>query len=124
MNILFGEEQAKAIADKYPVLELDLIQIGEKGPVVTAYCAVENIPLEEVVNLVDTQAQHQTLIKSYRSQQWNKCLQLIEQLTGCWGGELDSFYATLKSRIDQYVQQDPGPDWTGVVVKIIRPTNS
>ena len=119
MNIIFGKEQADAVKDKYPVLELDLIQIGETGPVVTAYCAVENIPLEEVVNIVDTQAQHDTLIESYRNQQWDKALQLIDQLTGCWGGELDSFYSTLKSRIDEYMIQNPGPDWTGIVVKHI-----
>lgn len=117
MNIIFGKEQADAVKDKYPVLELDLIQIGESGPVVTAYCAVENIPLEEIVNIVDTRAQHDTLIESYRNQQWDKALQLIDQLTGCWGGELDTFYQELENRIEKLKTQKLNDNWSPIITK-------
>ena len=54
----------------------------------------------------------------YRKKDWNFCEQAIENLVGCFGGELDTFYAELQSRINHFKENDPGEDWNS---KIKRP---
>lgn len=119
MNIIFGKEQAESLQDKYTVLELDCFQFGQDGPILSAYCTVERIPLEELPALEKTKIQHDHLIINYRGRAWQDCLIAIDQLRGKWSGELDSFYDELKSRLDQYVTNEPDPNWTPVIIKNI-----
>lgn len=117
MNIIFGKEQADELSNKYTVLELDTFQIGPFGPVVTAYCTVETVPLSELATLVETKTQHEHLMINYRGRAWSDCLVAIDQLTGKWRGELDSFYADLRSRIESFVADPPPADWNPVIQK-------
>ena len=115
MHIIFGKEQADALNGKYTVLELDTIQVGESATPVTAYCTIENVPLEELPELVKFKLLHENMLLSYRFRDWAICQQAIDQLTGKWGGELDSFYADLQTRLDQYQQQEPPQTWTHII---------
>jgi hypothetical protein len=117
MHIIFGKEQAVELTSKYTVLELDTFQIGKNGPEVTAYCALESIPLGEMLTLSETSLLHDQLIKEYTQRHWGKCLALLTQLQGKWNGELDSFYQNLRSRIEQNIVCDPGTDWSAIVMK-------
>jgi len=36
---------------------------------------------------------------------------------GAWGKEADTFYENLLERVSNYKENDPGPDWTGIVAK-------
>lgn len=117
MNIIFGEQQAVELAKKYTVLELDTFQLPGSNSVVTAYCTVENIPLQELTNLKDNIDLHNQFLTFYKTRNWSRAVELIDQLMGVWGGELDSFYQELQKRMSQYLIQDPGPDWSPVIVK-------
>jgi hypothetical protein len=117
MNIIFGREQADALANKYTVLELDTIQFGKDGSVITAYCTVENIPFEELSETEQRKIQHEHLILNYRGRAWKDCLEALDQLTGKWGGELDSFYENLRSRVETYITNPPDADWSSVIHK-------
>jgi hypothetical protein len=117
MHIIFGKEQADELSNKYIVLELDTFQFGTDGPVVTAYCTVETIPLEELAMLVATQAQHEHLLINYRGRAWQDCLVGIQELTGKWRGELDSFYGDLALRVESHIKNTPPADWSCVIHK-------
>lgn len=117
MNILFGKEQATALADKYTVLELDTIQIGKDGPVVTAYCAVEIVPPGEMEELLEMQELHQQLLSNYKLCNWVDCQHSIEILRSRWNGELDSFYNELHTRINEFQQLELDKTWTSIIVK-------
>ncbi len=117
MNIIFGKEQADALQDKYTVLELDCFQFGQNGPILSAYCTVERIPLEELPVLEKNRIQHEHLILNYRGRAWQDCLTAIAQLRGKWSGELDSFYDELESRAVEYLSDDPGHDWDPAILK-------
>lgn len=117
MNIIFGKEQATDLEDKYTLLELDTFQIAETGSIVTAYCAVENLPFSELSEIDSYKNQHVELLQNYRTRNWEQCCKFIEQLKGKWGGQLDTFYEHLNSRVNQYIETDPGPDWTSVLQK-------
>ena len=100
MNIIFGKDQG--LDSKHIVLELDTIRVGATGPERTAYCVIENVPLQEMTIVESLKESHQTLINEYRAQNWSKCERIIKQLTGMWGGEVDTFYEELPSRNQEY----------------------
>lgn len=115
MNIIFGNTHT--LDSKHIVLELDTIRIGTNGPEQTAYCVVENIPLQDMPIVESLKASHHDLMVEYRSQNWTACERIIAQLTGMWGGELDTFYEELSTRVSKYQQQKPGPDWSYIIQK-------
>ena len=116
MQIILGIEQAKLLEEKYVVLELDKIVFGSNNPT-TAYCVVQNIGLFDFTELETLKNLHQELVVSYQQRDWDFCLTAIEQLTGKWGGDLDTFYASLLDRVTEYKQTEPPADWTGVISK-------
>jgi hypothetical protein len=117
MNIIFGKEQADSMLEKYTVLELDIFQIGNTSDTVTAYCAVENIPIDQLLQVPELKIKHANMIDYYRTQQWTACQFELDQLIGQWNGELDSFYQEISARITQFATQDLDSTWTPVIVK-------
>lgn len=115
MHIILGEENVREIDQKYTVLELDTLRIS--GEPVTAYCLVEQMPLDEMFTLTQFKDLHENLIKNYKKRNWKFCEDAVEHLRGKWQGELDSFYDSVIDRVKQYQQQDPGPEWDGIVNK-------
>jgi hypothetical protein len=116
MHIIFGKHPE--LEEKYTVLELDTIQIGPTGPERTAYCVVENIPLEEMPAVDMLKVLHNELITQYRARDWARCEAIIGQLKGKWGGEMDSFYTELALRIATLKTQTLDNTWTGVIEKL------
>jgi hypothetical protein len=117
MHIIFGNEQAEQLKDKYTVLELDTFQIGQDGPIVVAYCAVETVPFGELFDLENLISKHNQLVESYRQQQWENCVTLVDEVMGKWGGTVDTFYQDLRSRADMYKKTPPDTTWTPVILK-------
>ena len=115
MNIIFGKDQG--LDSKHIVLELDTIRVGATGPERTAYCVIENVPLQEMPMVESLKKSHQTLITEYRSKNWSECERIIEQLTGMWGGDVDTFYEVLTSRINLLKTQTLDETWTGIIEK-------
>ena len=120
MHIIFGKEQAQELSKRYIILELDTFQIEKLGPPITAYCAIETVPFDELPVLPETQFQHEHLIINYRLRNWQDCLKGIDQLIGKWRGELDSFYSDLGDRVRFYITNPPTADWTPVILKPAR----
>jgi hypothetical protein len=115
MHIIFGKHLG--LEEKYTVLELDTIRIGTDGPEHTAYCVIENIPLEEMPAVDNLKELHNSLMVEYRAQNWSRCESIIGQLTGKWGRELDSFYIELASRVAGLKNQTLADTWTGIIEK-------
>lgn len=116
MNIIFGRENAQALTEKYTILELDTFRLSE-GQELVAFCAVENIPILDLPRVESMKSLHENLMINYRKRDWNYCTQALEHLAGFWNHELDTFYMSLSERINSYIENDPGDDWTGVVDK-------
>ena len=111
MYIIFGEHQAQEASKKYTVLELDTVRFIPSKLVAVAYAVVENVPIEDLPKLSFQTELHQNLMENYRKQDWSFCEQAIENLVGCFGGELDSFYIELNSRINNYKKNDLENKW-------------
>ena len=117
MYIIFGDEQAQEIGKKYTVLELDTVRFIPSGTTATAYAVVENIPIPDLPKLSFQTDLHHNLLENYRKKDWNFCEQSIENLIGCFGGELDTFYAELQTRINNYKENDPGDSWDYFIIR-------
>ena len=116
MNIIF-KENSEEIGKKYVVLDLDTFSVPD-GSTHTVCCVVENIPITELENTQNLKELHANLIKNYALKNWNYCEQAIEKLMGKWGGEVDSFYVELKTRIDRLKTLDLDDLWSPVIPKI------
>lgn len=117
MHIIFGREKAQALQNKYTVLELDTFRVENSNDLIPAYCIVENLAILDLPDLERWKNLHTELIKNYGQQNWTFCQQALEHLVGKWGGELDSFYQDLDSRIQSYIKNTPDSDWTPVILK-------
>ena len=99
MHIILGDQITKELEDKYIVLELDNFQIASQDQTISAYCVVENVPLEELPQADRFRDLHSEMIKNYRLGNWKFCEDALEHLQGRWNGEVDSFYQDLLTRI-------------------------
>ena len=115
MNIIFGTEQAEKLREKFTVLELDTFSFGINGPEITAYCVIEGIPMDKLPLVESWQKLHAALIKNYQQRNWTYCVTLIEQLSGAWNTEMDSFYNEVCNRIVRLIKENPGDNWSPVI---------
>jgi len=115
MNIMFEDSITDEIRTRYILLPLDTFRLAAAKNTSTAYCLIENTPIQEMFSVDQYLDLHQNLVKNYYLRNWNYCEQAIEHLLGRWNGELDSFYKEINSRVQHFKEQDPGPDWTGII---------
>lgn len=114
MNIIFGDS-VDILPDHYIKLELDTFRTANNT--VTAYCLVEKLAPDEFGNMDSYKKIHADLLDAYRKQHWNYCEQAIAGLMGRWNGEIDTFYADLLQRVNQYRQNGVPDNWTATVIK-------
>lgn len=116
MHIIFGDAPS-VLSDSYTLLELDTFKIPSKNQIHKAYCVVTEIPLEEFALMENHKKVHADLITQYRAQNWEFCKLAIQVLKGKWGGEVDSFYNDLESRVTEHEANPPGADWDWTLTK-------
>lgn len=117
MHLIFGRENAHALGEKYTILELDTIKIGQDGKEFAVFCAVDTIPILDMPRLDSMRSLHENLILEYRKRNWNYCIQAMEHLEGFWNHELDTFYDSLRNRVNEYIETEPDENWDGIIVK-------
>ena len=117
MNIILGRENVEQAQEKYTVLELDTLLINGAADPVTAYCLIEQIPIDQISNIDQFRDLHNNLMTNYRKRNWKYCEDAIEHLRGKWGGELDSFYLELQKRIQVLKNDILDDSWTGIILK-------
>ena len=115
MNIIFKQHLNNEYA-RYTVLDLDTFELAD-GTQHTACCVIENTPIQELSLLPSLKLLHENLIKNLALKNWEFCEQAIEHLSGKWGGEVDSFYAELNTRISRLKTQDLDDSWSPVIPK-------
>lgn len=116
MNIIYGQDQADKLSDKYTVLELDTITIKSSAPI-KVYCIVENMPIDELSKAERQTKLHNELIHHYHNRNWDFVYLASKDLLGCWGNELDSFYQEMIARVTKFKEQEPDDTWTGIIAK-------
>lgn len=116
MNIIFGTSRDN-LPDNYTILELDRFRVANSDETLTAFCIIENIPFGDFPTLDAYIKVHHDLMEQYRARNWEYCINAINGLTGHWNGEVDSFYADLKERVNLLIQSPPDESWDGSILK-------
>jgi hypothetical protein len=75
MHIIFGNETAQEMAEKYTVLELDQIQLEPTGPVLNSYCVIDkdHVQLQDIGKMESIINLHTKLMENYRKKNWSFC---------------------------------------------------
>lgn len=98
MNIILGNEPADRLRENYTVLELETFTKQDGGQI-TAYCVVEQIPLNELSMLEQNKLLHESFVREFNNKNYKFCEDAAEHLMGKFNGELDSFYLEILQRI-------------------------
>lgn len=106
---------AKELGEKHIVLELDSFRVKGHDPMITAYCVTEDLSVQSLMRAEEMKSLHTGLMRNYRKQNWNYCLQALDHLRGQWDGQLDSFYDEMTNRISQLQSSDLDPTWDGTI---------
>jgi hypothetical protein len=115
MNIIFGRDQALALSQKYTVLELDTFRVHPLNTKITAFCVIESMPIMDMPKVESMKNLHENFLAEYKKRDWNYCMQALEHLSGFWGHEVDTFYNSIRARIQEYSESELGDDWDGVI---------
>lgn len=118
MNIIFGDA-LDSLPDNYTVLELDTFVFPPDNHKRTSYCVVEKVALTDFPMMEAYIKVHTDMMQAYRDQNWDYCVHAIHGLTGRWNGELDSFYANLLRRVENYKASPPESSWTGYIDRTV-----
>ena len=102
MHIVLGREVADALRENYTVLELDSFET--KGQTVTAFCIVNEIPIQELPQLEYNKKLHAEFMSQYYQGNWDNCEVIVQGLKGKFNGELDSFYDIICARLNSSSQ--------------------
>lgn len=116
MNIIFGDS-VKNIPEHYTILELDTFRVADTSEIITAYCLVEKLALDEFATLDANKKIHADLINAYRNQQWEYCEQAIQGLMGRWNSEVDTFYTDLLHRVMHHQEHGVSDNWDATIIK-------
>lgn len=115
MNIILESQITDDIKAKHMLLELDTFRIKDQDQPMTAFCLVEPMDIDEMMESQQFVDLHCNLMPNYRKQNWNYVEQAIEHLRGRWSGQLDSFYDELTARVERLRQQKPDDSWDGII---------
>ena len=116
MNIIFGKSQAEALKNKFIILELDTLKIGNSAPI-TSYCVVENIPLDSLSAPETLLSLHDKMLEQYSGRRWTECINSIDALYDKWGTEMNTFYDHIRSRANTNLANEPDDTWSPILQK-------
>jgi len=115
LPLVIGARTAEGAKAKFATMEIDLIQVkGKKQPEVV-FTVLGRAEVGEDPRCRDLQALNGKMLASYRRQQWDEALGLIDRCRKLADGfEVAGFYDMYAERIEAFRAAPPAPDWNGV----------
>jgi hypothetical protein len=101
MDIIFGRKNAEKLREKYTVLDLEVVR--KDGHDFEVFCLIpaDKIAIQDLPKLEEWVKLHNELLAGYQNKHYQFCQQCIAELTGKFGGELDTFYEEILRRINE-----------------------
>jgi hypothetical protein len=99
MQIIWDQAAAKQLRNSHTVLELETFQVDQES--ITAYCVVpaEKI-FPEMAQLESLTQLHAAFITAFNEKNYDLCRDIVPELVGRFGGELDTFYTAVLDKIN------------------------
>ena len=101
MQIIFGKDNADILREKYLVFDLDSFDVN--GQILDTYCVLAHtaIPIDDLENVDRLIKVHNAMVHEIKKDNYSFAEQAIEHLMGHFGGELDTFYTELLTRVEK-----------------------
>lgn len=114
--IIIGPVTAERLGSEYFTLELDKIAVKGKKLGVTVYTVFYNPSEQHRPFWDDAKELHNKMLAEYRSQNWNKAVELVNDLKGSFSGQMNDYYNLWLKRIDEMRKKGLPIDWDGTYV--------
>ncbi|WP_430912851.1 CHASE2 domain-containing protein [Methylobacterium sp. sgz302541] len=121
VKIILGAATARAVADRFAVLEIDLIQVKGKTQAETVSTLLGDADLRASDAFAALAAGHAAMLAAYRGRDWAGARAGIAACRACEAAAgLSGLYDLYAARIAAFEAEPPPEDWTGVYVALTK----
>ena len=115
LPLVIGSRTAERAKDKFTTMEIDLIQVKGKKQPEAVFTVLGRGELEQDPHCRELRELNAQMLVSYRKQQWDDALGLIERCRKAANGiDVSGLYDMYVERIATYRAEPPPADWDGV----------
>ena len=114
VKIVLGSRTAELVQDEYFLLELDCIAVKGKKQGVNIFTVLVPEADTQLLEWHRVKHCHNEMLSQYRAQNWTRAVELCNDLTGEFGGQMDHYYEAILERIKELQDADLPKDWDGV----------
>ena len=111
--IVLGPETAARLDNEFFTIELDCIAVKGKKEGVNIFTVFRN-PETNMQQWLDAREQHMAMLASYRAQEWDAAVRLVNNCRGGFDNKMDHYYDLWLDRIEEMKAAKLAADWDGV----------
>jgi len=111
--IIISEFTEKRVNDQYFTIPLDCIAVKGKSIGVNIFTVFYMPDVTVAADWIIARDTHNEMLALYRSQQWDRAIELCKELTGEFDGNMDHYYELWIERIADMRTRDLPKDWDG-----------
>jgi adenylate cyclase len=112
--IIISEFTESRVREDFFTIELDEIAVKGKSVGVTIFTVFYNPDATVAADWITAREHHDLMLAHYRRQEWDKTVELCQQLTGEFDGRLDEYYGIWQERIQDMRSRNLPTDWDGI----------
>ena len=113
--MVLGPITAERLGDDYFTIELDCIAVKGKKEGVTIYTVFYNpTSIVELETWKQNREYHNLMLAHYRKQEWDKAIDLVNELKGSFNSGMNDYYDLWLERIEEMRNAGLPSDWDGV----------
>jgi len=111
--IIISEFTQARVGDNYFTIPLDCIAVKGKTIGVNIFTVFYNPDVTVAADWISAREHHELMLEYYRKQQWDKAIELCNELTGEFDGKMDHYYELWIERIAEMRTRNLAADWDG-----------
>ena len=111
--IIISEATQSRVGDAYFTLPLDCIAVKGKNIGVNIFTVFYNPDENVATEWHSAKEHHELMLQYYREQNWDKAIELCQELTGEFYGNMDHYYELWIERIAEMRSRNLPADWDG-----------